>query len=213
MIKSALSLVALALCVAPALAEPGTTTEAPNVPQVPGAVNQTPSPSAAVTAKVNIILDTHHLIPTRADWVRVAGDAAGLRELIRVAKDNKELLIRRQRALTGLSYFPTPDAIAATESLVTNTTLSHRVRGSAARAFATQKGKAAVSTLAGLLNDPNHRLRESLIKALGSIQDTTAMSALRAHLASESKTYLKAEIRKLVENAGQTTKAQKGDQP
>jgi hypothetical protein len=216
MIKSALSLLVVALCVGPAMADPSTTAETPKTTPIPSAADtpkEAPKPDPSVASKVNAILDAHHFIPMWEDWVKVAGDAAGLSVLVKVAKDGKELLIRRQRALSGLSYFPTPETIATAEALLVNTQLSHRIRGSAARAFARLKGVEAVASLTGFLTAPNARFREAVIKALGTIKDPTAIAALKAHLPAEVKPYLRDQIRSLTQQTVATPKTEEGGQP
>jgi len=202
MSKQLLTYAALICCVLPAFAEPGSTaptgkTALPIAEPAPTSAEPV-SVDAATLARVNGILDAHHMMPTKEDWAKAAGDRAGQAALMTAALDAQAILIRRQRALSGLSFFPTAVNIAGVKSLLTGEQ-NYRLKGSAAAALARMQGKAAVSALVPLLDHEKYRLRETVIKALAGIQDSAARDALKAHLAKESKNFLKTAIQKVLD--------------
>ena len=151
-------------------------------------------------SQMNEILDAqpHGAGPSKDDWLRLAASDSSQRALVKVLLNPKELLIRRQRALSGLSFFPTAEHKTVVLNILQGKE-SYRLKGSAAGAFARMAGKDAVEPLSLLLVSEKPRLREAIVKALISIDGQSAKDVLSKHLQKETKSYIKNSIRAALE--------------
>jgi len=159
-------------------------------------------------SQINEVLNAqpHDAGPTKDDWLRLAASEGSQLALATVLQNPKELLIRRQRALSGLSFFPTDKHKALVLGLLT-ADVSYRLKGSAAQAYGRMAGKEAVQPLAALLSAEKARLREAVVKALIALDDDDARDGLRRHLAQETKSYIKTMIQTALDEHSKPTEA------
>jgi HEAT repeat protein len=161
---------------------------------------QDPSAEVERAAKVAVLLDSIHDVPSAQEWTTLGPGAAAV--LRAIAADSSQLATRRGRAATALRHFPDADTRSLHERLVADTSAPSVVRRKAALALALSAGELAVPALQPLLQSDDKRLREGVVKALGRIRSPAAVSALQASLDSEPKPYLKEEIRKAIARSG-----------
>jgi hypothetical protein len=154
---------------------------------------------------IDAVLDGHHLVASKTDWLRLMKMPGTIHYLQGVAADGYAPLLRRQRALAGLAQMPTVSVISTIRSLLHNGRTATGVRASAAESLATLQGVRALSELAPLLSHPKLRLREAVIRAFRHIRHERAVIELRTQLAKEKDPVLRKTLGQVI--AGQTADA------
>lgn len=155
-----------------------------------------PTPGPALHARVVELLSGLESSPSAADWSAL-GPAAEA-ELLAVAQDPAALPTQRGNALVALAHFPTEAARGLLTRTLADAASPELLRRKACLGLAGGWGAAAVPELSVALADPSVLVRQSAARALGTVADPAAASALERRLAVETDASVVTVLRQAV---------------
>lgn len=149
---------------------------------------------STVASRVEALLGGIEYVPTADDWKKIGPEAAD--ELRKIANDPSEAPSVRSRAISSLSHFPSAVNKDFLGKMLADKAQSSLLRRKALRSLSAGYGAESMELVGPYLKVEDKRLRESAIKALGSMKTVEAKTVLQERLSLEKAAYLKEMIQK-----------------
>lgn len=154
------------------------------------------APSAQLREQVQVLLRAPEHTPSEKEWKALGPDAAVV--LREIALNEKELVLRRGRAASALSYFDTAESRTTLTKLVKDDKAAWLLRGKAAHSLVRLDGEKSLAVVKPLLAHQHKRLREVAIKAIALVPAKASRDLLTARLPNEKNAHLRTVLKAAV---------------
>ena len=151
---------------------------------------------AKVAAEVDVLLGGIEYVPKAEEWTKLGPDAATV--LRTIAGSQNERPSRRARAVSALAHFPTPETKAFLTGILHGADSPVLLQRKAMSALSFAYGADSLQLLQPYLANPNRRLRESAIRAVGTVASPDAKALLKQRLQVEDAKYLRETIQEVL---------------
>ncbi len=145
-----------------------------------------------VRSSVNELLSGIEDNGTRRDFEKLGPDAAAV--LREIAMDQKQLVTKRSRAASALSYFEDDASKATLNTLVKSENTPTHLRRYSVHSLVALQGDAALETVGPLLAHEDTRVRESVVRSLVKLKTPKAKALLVQRAKVEKTKHLKSML-------------------
>ncbi len=143
--------------------------------------------------KVATLLSGVESEPTEAQWKALGAEGAA--ELIKVAGDANQTVIKRGRALSALQHFRSPQTSELLRGILKDEEIPNLLKRKALHSLAKTENNKALDAIEPALADDSSRMREAAIKALADIGTEDARKLMKLRLGVEKSDYIRERLR------------------
>lgn len=158
---------------------------------------QSAATSPAMLHEIRALLRAPDLVVDEARLAAIGSPAAVVTVLERLLDDPATSRYERTRIVSALRVLDDPRVEPILEGMLDDDATSVFVRRVAIKVYARRAGARALPRLARFMDDDDRHTRESVLRALGGIDDARARSLLRVRADKEEAADLRALARRL----------------
>jgi HEAT repeat protein len=152
------------------------------------------SANSALRDQLIMAMSGYEHLVSKAELQSLASTDALVEALTAIYDEPTVRLVVRNRALTSLRFFPTPDAKRALEQAILAAGTPDVVRRTALKAYGAGFGDAAIPTVAKFLDHDDLHTRNAAARSLADLHTEHALAVLRLHLPLEKDSLVKSTI-------------------